>query len=392
MGITQTSRSSQAGAGGPVRALRRLLTRWLARPLARRKSRHHRAAIVKLDRLGDFVLAVSAIRQVLAHFGEEQCVLLLSPQVAPLAAREFPRTARLVLPIGVGHKRLFWAGRPARRLLGEISCEEVVCLRHQREDWDELVLAWLNAGRTHVLDEARAGQEFAARRTLVHSAADRIRFDPTAVAGDRACRELERHRQLLRHVLGRPVVVAELMPRFEHVGVGAARGGIVVTPFGSAAIRDFPEALLIAALRAVREHSAAPITLHGDEAQQSRLRQLAQTLQAAGIAAVSCAAPVDVVTFAGTVAGADLVVTVETATAHLAATFDRPAVILIGGGHYGEFGPWQRSARQVWVTHQVECFGCNWSCIHPEPLCLTQITAESVHAAVKQALQEGASA
>ncbi len=389
--MTPTTHSSQAGAGGPVRGLRRLLTRWLARPIVRERPGQYRAAIVKLDRLGDFVLAVSAIRQVLASFGEEQCLLIVSPQVAPLAEQEFPRTARLILPIGVGHKRLLWDGRKARALLGGVSAEVVICLRHQRDDWDELVLTWLG-GRTHVIDEARAEREFAARRTFAHAAAVRTRYVPPAAADPAGCREQERHRQLLAHVLGRPVAAAEIIPRFEQVSAGTAQVGILVTPFGSAEIRDFPGPLLTAALQTVRTMSSAPITLCGDLAQQPRLRRLVAILQDRGVTGVTCAAPMDVVAFAKNVAGAGLVVSVETATAHLAASFDRPAVILIGGGHFGEFGPWRRSARQVWLTHPLDCFGCNWKCIHPEPYCLTRISLESVRVAVAKALQEGASA
>jgi len=390
--MTPTTRRGRSEAGGPVRALRRLLTRWLARPIVRGSPRRYRAAIVKVDRLGDFVLAVSAIRHVVAFHGEEQCLLVVSPSAEAMAAREFPRTPRLVLPIEPGHKRLLWEGGNARTLLAGVSADEVICLRHQRGDWEELILGWLGGRRTCVLDEPRAGQESAARRTWVHAGPGRVQFDQVMAPVDGGCRELERHRQLLMHALDRPLTATELMPRFERVGAGAARGGIVVTPFGSAAIRDFPEELLVAALRAVRKHSAAPIALQGDSAQQPRLRRLAESLQSAGVTGVTCAAPAGVTDFASAVAGAELVVTVETATAHLAAAFDRPAVILIGGGHFGEFGPWARSARQVWLTHRIDCFDCNWRCVHPEPYCLTRIAAEPVCAAVAKALQEGASA
>jgi ADP-heptose:LPS heptosyltransferase len=304
-------------------------------------------------------------------------------------AAEFPLTPQLVLPMDVGHKRLLWEGRKARKLLRDITCAEAICLRHQRGDWDELVLSWVGGKRTHVLDESRAEREFAGRRTFLHAAEGRARFVEPAAPNSDSCRELERHRQLLSHALGRPVAAAEVLPGFERVGINAPRTGIVVTPFGSAAIRDFPAPLLLAGLQAIQARGTAPISLLGNLAQQSRLQQLAETLRTAGIAGVECVTPASVPAFAETVAGAELVLTVETATAHLAAAFDRPALILIGGGHYGEFGPWRRSPRQIWLTHSMDCFGCNWDCIYPEPFCLTRIGAEAVRAAVVQAGQEG---
>jgi ADP-heptose:LPS heptosyltransferase len=177
-----------------------------------------------------------------------------------------------------------------------------------------------------------------------------------------------------------------VLPCFARLGGDRSRGGIAVLPFGSVAIRDFPEPLLVAALREARRASAAPIALHGDAGQRARLLALAGRLRAAGIVDVACAAPMDVVEFAGAIAGADLVITVETSAAHLATAFDRPAVVLIGGGNYGQFGPWRRSARQVWVTHEIDCFGCGWRCVQPEPYCLTRIASAAVESAVARVI------
>jgi len=380
----------------PLRWLRGWITRLLARPLRREPgARAFRAALVKVDRLGDFVLAVSAIRRALAHYGAEQCLLVISPQVEPFAAREFPRTPRLVLPPAVGHKRLLGEGRKARRLLRGISCEEVVCFRHQRWDWDELLLLWLGGRRCHVLDDAGNRELFAAQNTYVFPARERVEFvlpppAPETPGGPRGCRELEMHRQLLAAVTGRAVNLEEILPRFEQIGSGAVATRIVVAPLGSDPIRDFPAALLVEALRALRTQSSSPVALVGDPSQRPRLLQLVEVLRAAGLTNVECAAPMSVVEFAEAVAQAELVLTVETSTAHLAAAFDRPAVVLIGGGHFGQFGPWRRSARQVWVTQAMDCFGCNWRCIHPAPYCLTRIAPKALQDAVAQARREGA--
>jgi ADP-heptose:LPS heptosyltransferase len=104
---------------------------------------------------------------------------------------------------------------------------------------------------------------------------------------------------------------------------------------------------------------------------------------------VDCAPPTSVAELAEAVARAELVLTAESAAAHLAAAFDRPALVVIGGGHYGQFGPWRRSARQVWITNTLECFGCDWRCVHPAPYCLTRIGVDAVRAGVAQALAEG---
>ena len=375
-----------------ARWLRGWITRRLSHPLRRGpRVRRFRAAIVKVDRLGDFVLALAAIRQALIHFGEEQCLLLISPQVEPFAVREFPRTPRLVLPPAVGHKRLLWEGRKARALLRDIACEEVVCFRHQRWDWDELMLLWLGGQRCHVLDDPENLDYFAARNTFSFPAWPRVNFVPPPLpaetaTGARWCRELWMHRQLLAGVTGREVSAEEVLPRFERMGRLPTTAGILVSPLGSHALRDFPETQLGDALQTLRRHSASPIMLYGDASQRPRLLRLAERLRARGLDQVECAATRGTVEFAEAISQAELVLTVETSTAHIATALDRPTIVLIGGGHYGQFAPWRRSARQIWLTHRLDCFGCGWRCPYPAPYCLTRIVAEQVGAAVRAVL------
>jgi len=101
---------------------------------------------------------------------------------------------------------------------------------------------------------------------------------------------------------------------------------------------------------------------------------------------VECAATRGTVEFAEAISQAELVLTVETSTAHIATALDRPTIVLNGGGHYGQFAPWRRSARQIWLTHRLDCFGCGWRCPYPAPYCLTRIAAEQVGAAIRAVL------
>jgi hypothetical protein len=346
-------------------------------------------AIVKVDRLGDGILALGAVRTLLAHYGESNCLLVISRHTESLMAAEFPLVPRLVLPMAVMHRRLLKRGRVYRAALGAFLCDDVISLRHQREDWDELVLLWLGGRRTLVMDPNPSGPDFTPPRTFSLGQGNRVQFISIGPARDGLCRELERHRQLVAALLGRPVTAAEILPRFEHVGSCAQGGGIVITPFSTLPVRDFPEALLLDALRVVRRETDVPISLYGDTSQGPRLMQLAQIARVAGISGVVRAEPIETVAFAEAVAGARLVLSVDTATAHLAVAFDRPAVVVIGGGHPDEFVPWGTSARQIWLTHPLDCFGCDWKCRHPEPYCITRITSVTMEDAITRAWASG---
>ncbi len=100
---------------------------------------------------------------------------------------------------------------------------------------------------------------------------------------------------------------------------------------------------------------------------------------------------------AAILAGARLVVSNETAAAHIAAAVGTPAVCVLGGGHYGRFMPYQAEEGRdhgippIVVARKMDCYGCNWDCIYPrgpgEPVrCIKEIAAEEVWRQVEACL------
>src|SRR4051812_29936795 len=75
----------------PSSFLRKAFTKWMARekPCISHAVRL-RACIFKLDRIGDFVLALSAIRELTRHYGESNCALIVYRPIVELAKNEFP--------------------------------------------------------------------------------------------------------------------------------------------------------------------------------------------------------------------------------------------------------------------------------------------------------------
>lgn len=67
---------------------------------------------------------------------------------------------------------------------------------------------------------------------------------------------------------------------------------------------------------------------------------------------------------------------VDTGLMHLAAAQDVPCVVIMGGGHFGRFFP--HGAKTKIVTNRLECFGCNWACTLPKPLCTLGIPPQII--------------
>ncbi|CAI8832557.1 glycosyltransferase family 9 protein [Methylocaldum szegediense] len=88
---------------------------------------------------------------------------------------------------------------------------------------------------------------------------------------------------------------------------------------------------------------------------------------------------------------AKLVVGNDSAAGHIAAGVGIPSVIVVGGGHWGRCYPYPKEAPvrclPTVVGRSMECFGCDWQCIHtartdrPFP-CIEQVPAEDVIRAV----------
>ena len=162
---------------------------------------------------------------------------------------------------------------------------------------------------------------------------------------------------------------------------GATRGRrgrrIVIAPFAGATIRDLPAPLLSSLIEALGSAGDFEFILTGTPAQSGRLQALAASW-ASRIVRVTVAAEPTLSDLIDLLASADLVISADSAPAHLATALDRPLIAVLGGGHYGLFGPWQRSAKQAWLHHELPCYGCDWTCIFQEPRCITELPADRV--------------
>lgn len=362
---------------GVFTPLRDALARRIAGPEAESDGTpRFRCVIVKLDALGDFVLATGAIAQLLAHFGETRCALVVSPAASELARREFPRTACVVLP---AHAQRLWRDfqphRGAwRRALAELPTEHVVALRHPRSLYRDFVLRAVPARRRWWLADAPFGD----RATLTLPATF-LSYPADAAAP----RELAAHAALIAEATGTRVEPGEILPRVS-LPPTAAAPALVLAPCAQDPVRDLPAQIIAAALKEIPLPAALPLHVIGAASQRDRLEKFLAALPAALRTRGEILAGAPLEDWLAQLAGAELVLAADSASAHLAAALDRPLVALLGGGHPELFAPWQRSPRQRWLRHHIPCYGCDWQCPHPAPICLTDIEPAMIAAAMRE--------
>lgn len=97
------------------------------------------------------------------------------------------------------------------------------------------------------------------------------------------------------------------------------------------------------------------------------------------------------------IAGARMLIGNETGAVHIAASLSVPSVCILGGGHYGRFIPYKVEIATgrplpVAVYSQMNCFNCNWQCLHEGDnrgamQCVEGITVDAVWKAVRDILK-----
>lgn len=333
-----------------------------------------RLGIFKADRVGDLILAQRAIEMLIQSVPADDAVLITSDVAIGAAGKLFP-TVRTIAVTERGIVRglpAIW--RSARSLRG-LRFGRLVCLQHHRAATQALLLRCLDAdwsvGCGNARPPAWPGEgdvKFAATLPYPDSAAD-------------LPRELEAHRLVVRAALDRTFAPTEILPRISPPETSDRH--LLVSPFASNPIRDYPAHHLVQAVLSAQTGNGMPVRILVSPADRARGRGLAAGMTSAGIRDVAAMETASFREYADAVGRARLVLTMETGTAHLATAMDKRTVVVMGGGHFGLLGPWQRSARQIWLANRVPCYGCDWRCTQPEVTCITGISPADVAAALR---------
>jgi ADP-heptose:LPS heptosyltransferase len=342
--------------------------------------------IYKVDRIGDLVLASKAITTLVRHYRSTglDVVVIVSDLVADLARHLFPEATIISIP--PFHKWL----RPVSplsilgqwRKLASLNARVLICLRHQRNTAHQLVLSWIRASK--IIGIRNCGEAIG-----VPSSPTGLDFpnpiEPPAAPSESNPTELELHRLVVQQATGLQISETEIIPKLKNPH--PRRHEVLICPFSSSPMRDYPRDKIAEALAFVSSRKNIRISLMGSRDQTSRLADLQKYLEESGKYGVITVTPDAISAMLEEIGGARLVVSMETASAHMACAMDRPAVLLVGGGHYRLFAPWARSKNQKWLSNRLDCYNCNWVCSRKAVECITEIRPQAVADAILQLME-----
>ena len=324
--------------------------------------------------------------------GEEELVLVVRHDVAPLARAQFPsarvhslhlrETRRIVnvTAVNLAACAPTWVRFCTRRY------ESILALRSMRTYLHSFFFfgpaANLRVGCANPLVDGRPGKRGIFER--VAGAVFRPRLLPYPEASMEFPSELEANRRVLSACLGRRVERHEVLPLLCAKLTTQGRDWLLC-PFSSTVVKDLPAERWAKALLEASPASTPRVRLAGSPAQMDRLKAFAEEMAGQGVRDVEVLEPCGVDAFVERVAQSALVLTVDTAAAHYACALDVPAVIASSGKHPGVYGPYSRSGRQTWLFPDPPAPGAkkgraiNWH---------TRLPEEALAGAIRRAVSE----
>lgn len=330
-------------------------------------------AIVRLDRIGDFVLATPALAWFRQAFPGSHLTLVGNAEWRDLAV--WLNTHGVV----EGSARLFdefAALRPQDLTAWREYCRAARLL----ESFDTVV--HFCCSRTNLTDKLIAtapGRKIAcvgdhANSVPWQAGCNEVFYD-VLFPSPAATLEHERNIEFIANLVSAaadsrhaprwhvpPDVAAEGLDSFaKREGIRLVPPFIAMSPLTSARLRDWSMANYVElAHRVLARRPDVSVIVLGAQADAARLNA------AFGNQPVTClAGRASLVASVLILSKAAVSVSGETAPAHIASAVGTPAVVVMGGGHYGRFLPYpapHETGANVALTCQLPCFGCNWFC------------------------------
>ncbi len=362
------------------------LTAAVTRPF---RSRHQAASprrilLLRLERIGDLLMALPAIADVRALAPDAGIDLVVGSWNADLARAIDPVTRVQVLDAewlareggGLGLPALARAARQWRGARYDLA------INFEPDVRSNLLIAMSGAAWT-------AGYRSSGGGALLDVALD---YDTQAHTTDNA-------RRLVATIFGRTPpagsgpalsVPAEAHQRASRM-LGDPRGPLVgVHASGGRAIKQWePDRFAEVAHRLIAT-TGATIVLSGSAGDRALVDRVKQALPAAHV--IDVAGELDLPTLASVLERLDLLITGDTGPMHLAAAVGTPIVAVFGPSEPGRYRP--RGPRDRVVRIDLPCSPCNRirrppeRCVGHTPDCLAFISADSVFAAVLSVLDD----
>jgi ADP-heptose:LPS heptosyltransferase len=349
--------------------------------------------VIRTDGLGDLLLALPALR----YFGESLggCRISLLVRMESVEIAQLCPDADEV--IGWNKEKyarsLFYRLRFVRSLRSRGYAVAIHSTYSREPFTDELVCC------------CRAAQKIGFDGNLNNiSAKQKAKNDPHYTrlikSNARGPLEIDRNRDFAEQVTGKKIAPADFQPQIWLTETDRAAAEKLLKEAGLKPESDlivalFPGASWDAKLWPydfyaqladnILDHYPARIVICGAlaDAQGAEKVQAKMHGQAANLAGKT-----NLLELAGVFEACGLFIGNDTGPLHIAVSVGAPTLGIIGGGHFGRFYPYGDLNKHRMVYKQMDCYYCDWKCIHETVRCIQEITVEDVWRETRRMMEE----
>jgi len=349
-----------------------------------------RIAFLKIDGIGDFVLSTGLLNVARQRLAGRDVTLICNPLFTDLARELYPEWTVITAPRLSG---LTAALNP--KLWREVArlgpFDILVDLRTLRFWADSLLSSWIPARCKVAMRNQYKDSTFTYPNEpeIYHHLLD-AKFSGNFPSN--SCVEIHNAARMLEMLFrARQAAPSEAMPsvRLRTIESSPPWGAadlsrvLAVCPFSGEPIKEYPFGLLAEAVRNFAGPLGLKVAILGGRENLLKSREL-ETAIGGQVAVWNLVGQLKLAETARFLTGAAANLSVDTGLAHVSIASETPTVVILGGGHYGQFGPWGDPARVIWLTKLLPCFGCNWFCTRTQPDCIREILPVDISRALAQ--------
>lgn len=370
----------------------------------RQRLAQQRIAVVKMDGIGDFTLASGLLQLIRRELPRAEVAFFCRQPVGPLAQQQLPGWPVMeIFDPRCSAREILLDKATRRRLESQKPFDVLLDLRAYRSFIEPVIASWIPARQKIAPENLRMDKGQWLRLPREDRIYDQLVRLPDTPPATGLSQDLQNNQALARWLFPHlpaaekvfPRLIVEAATRKQVVEMLAARFQLppeqpflLVCPGTSTPLKEYPVAVLAEAILNALKGCPMPVVIAGGKGDSRTTQPLEQQLHGR-CPVINVSGVFSLPQHLALVAQARALLSMDSCHAHFAGALGTPAVVILGGGQYGAFGPWGESATFRWLTHRVPCFGCNWNCIHDRPLCIQDVPAAVIATNLGEVLRGG---
>lgn len=345
------------------------------------RSRSNNVLLVRLDAIGDFVLWLAAAKALRHHYSQHH-VLLVGNSVWANLAKELSWFDSV---ISIDRKRFLMNPWYRCRMLWNI-----------RQAGAELAINTVFHRDFLVSDTVIRASGAKTRAGLSGDIENSTPWQKkigdswyTTLANTAPKHQLEEDADLLRSLGITYSAALPVLPKFPLSTDFPITTYYVINPGAGHEMREWPVGRFREIAQRIHARTGMTGVLCGGKRETGIARSF---LEGMGAPMTDMVGKTTLLELAAIIANAKLLVGNDTGAIHIAVATSTPAVCILGGAHPGRYIPYPAAlnARLKTVMHPMDCFQCDWHCVHEHTgvvPCINAISVDDVWKAVEACIE-----